>query len=239
MTLLLFFFTLNLVLVSRLRLTFEDKGASSGVILKMAAIPLIALLMMEVNLTWVLLLITLLLLPVATIFLERNEEKIYRNRLFSLVIYIVLMGLIFSPLLNAEMDRSVVDFLYEAGPMAADIVMSVVILLFGVLLVMNEMNTLLRYTLKMLKLEPIGETNSEVTDREYNTGRIIGMLERIFIFLFTVAGQYAAIGFILTAKGVVRYKEFENRTFAEYVLIGTLLSALLALLIGLSVKAFI
>ncbi|REL24979.1 hypothetical protein DYD21_15770 [Rhodohalobacter sp. SW132] len=239
MNLLLFFITLNLVLISRLRLTFEDDGATSGTILKMAAIPLIVLLLMEVNLTWVLLLITLLLLPIATIYLERNGEKIYRNRLFGLLLYIGLTGLMFSPLLNAEMDRTIVDFLYESGPGAVEMALSVMMLLFGILLVMNEMNTLLRHILKLLKLDPIGEINSTVTDREYNTGRVIGMLERIFIFLFTIAGQYAAIGFILTAKGVVRYKEFENRTFAEYVLIGTLLSALLALLTGLAVRAFV
>jgi len=65
------------------------------------------------------------------------------------------------------------------------------------------------------------------------------MLERIFIYIFAIAGQFAAIGFILTAKGVVRYKEFTDRTFAEYVLIGTLLSALLTLLNTLMVNSLI
>lgn len=104
---------------------------------------------------------------------------------------------------------------------------------------MNEMNIVLRYSLRLLQLDPLGRADEHVTDQQYNTGRVIGMLERIFIYVFAIAGQFAAIGFILTAKGVVRYKEFNDRTFAEYVLIGTLLSALLALLIALLVKSFI
>lgn len=239
MNLLLFFITLNLILFSRLSLTFKDDGASPGSILKMASLPLISLLFMEVNIAWIFLLIYLLLYPVAMIYMERSVETLYRNRLLSLLMHIIIIGAIFSPLLNAEMDRSIVDFLYESGNYVTDSVFSMLILLFGGLLVMNEMNIVLRYSMKLLKLDPIGKTDETITDQQYNTGRVIGMLERIFIYLFAIAGQYAAIGFILTAKGVVRYKEFENRTFAEYVLIGTLLSALLALLTALMLKGFI
>ena len=40
----------------------------------------------------------------------------------------------------------------------------------------------------------------------------------------------------MAAKGLTRFKELENRGFAEYVLIGTLLSSSLAIVIGLLVK---
>jgi len=43
----------------------------------------------------------------------------------------------------------------------------------------------------------------------------------------------------LAAKGVVRYPEFGNRNFAEYILIGTLLSVLLAMGVGFVVRQFI
>lgn len=43
--------------------------------------------------------------------------------------------------------------------------------------------------------------------------------------------QYAAIGFALTAKSLARYKRIsEDAQFAEYYLIGTLLSNLLVIL---------
>ncbi len=40
------------------------------------------------------------------------------------------------------------------------------------------------------------------------------------------------IGFILAAKAFARSKELENRSFAEYVLLGTLVSTLIAILAG-------
>lgn len=60
-------------------------------------------------------------------------------------------------------------------------------------------------------------------------GAWIGMLEREVIFLLGLLGQFSAIGFVLTAKSVARYKQLENKAFAEKYLIGTLLSAFIAL----------
>jgi hypothetical protein len=50
--------------------------------------------------------------------------------------------------------------------------------------------------------------------------------------LFILRGQYGAIGFVLAAKAFTRFKALDDRPFAEYVLIGTLLSACLALAAG-------
>lgn len=58
-------------------------------------------------------------------------------------------------------------------------------------------------------------------------GRLIGWLERFLFFSFLLNGQYAAVGFVLAAKGVVRYgeiKEAKDQKVAEYVLIGTMIS---------------
>ena len=58
-------------------------------------------------------------------------------------------------------------------------------------------------------------------------GRLIGWLERFLFFTFLLNGQYAAVGFVLAAKGVARYgeiKEAKDQKIAEYVLIGTMIS---------------
>lgn len=63
-----------------------------------------------------------------------------------------------------------------------------------------------------------------------NAGALIGILERIIVLLLLSAGQYAAIGFILTAKSVARYNRIsEDAKFAEYYLLGTLLSTAMVL----------
>lgn len=53
-----------------------------------------------------------------------------------------------------------------------------------------------------------------------------------------LANQYEAIGFLIAAKSIIRYREGAvSKT--EYVLAGTLLSVLCAVLGGLTLKYFI
>lgn len=73
-------------------------------------------------------------------------------------------------------------------------------------------------------------------DGGHRAGRCIGMLERAVILSLTLAGAFTSIAFVLTAKSIARYKELESREFAEYYLVGTLLSTLLAILGGLLLK---
>lgn len=54
-------------------------------------------------------------------------------------------------------------------------------------------------------------------------GAWIGGLERLLAFYFILKGSYQAVGFIITAKSILRFKESEGAR-AEYVLVGTLLS---------------
>ena len=72
-----------------------------------------------------------------------------------------------------------------------------------------------------------------------NAGAFIGILERLFIFLFIVLGHWSAIGFLITAKSVFRFGDLsraKDRKLTEYILIGTLLSFLIAIGIGLGYK---
>ena len=65
-----------------------------------------------------------------------------------------------------------------------------------------------------------------------------GMLERLFVFIFVVTGNWQGIGFLLAAKSVFRFgdlKESKSRKLTEYILIGTLLSFGIAITTGLIV----
>ncbi len=63
-----------------------------------------------------------------------------------------------------------------------------------------------------------------------NAGALIGILERCIILLLLSAGQYSAIGFVLTAKSIARYNKIaDDPKFSEYYLLGTLLSAMLVI----------
>ena len=62
-----------------------------------------------------------------------------------------------------------------------------------------------------------------------NAGRMIGTLERIIMVIFIAIGQYSAVGLVLTAKSIARYDRIsKDQSFAEYYLLGTLLSTICA-----------
>jgi len=66
-----------------------------------------------------------------------------------------------------------------------------------------------------------------------NAGAMIGTLERIIMLLLLGMGQYAAIALVLTAKSIARYDMLKDKVFAEYYLLGTLLSTLLVLTVSI------
>ena len=112
-------------------------------------------------------------------------------------------------------------------------------MLLGFLLAANEANLLVRWLLGRMQIKPgasLAMINPGIDAGEYNRGRVIGMLERVLIYAFVLSGQFGAIGFTLAAKGFTRFKELENRGFAEYVLIGTLLSSSIAMAAGVWIK---
>jgi hypothetical protein len=113
--------------------------------------------------------------------------------------------------------------------------------LLGLLLLSNETNIGIRAAFHHLKLEPMQRQDAGAVDRkEYNAGRVIGILERWLMFLVVVAtNDLSALAFIIAAKGLARMKQLEDRQFAEYMLVGTLLSAVSAVLIGFWVKALL
>lgn len=71
----------------------------------------------------------------------------------------------------------------------------------------------------------------------HNGGFIIGILERSFILLVMAIGEPAMIGFVLTAKSIARFKKLDDPSFAEYFLIGTFMSFIVAILGGILIYA--
>lgn len=70
-------------------------------------------------------------------------------------------------------------------------------------------------------------------------GRWIGIIERTLVLTFVLIDSFAAIGFLLAAKSVLRFgdlREARDKGQTEYVLIGTLLSFGLTILTGLLVR---
>lgn len=73
----------------------------------------------------------------------------------------------------------------------------------------------------------------ETTNAMQNAGMYIGWLERFVVLTALVLQSPATVGLILTAKSIARYPEMKSVRFAEYFLIGTLLSMSLGIIGGL------
>ena len=84
--------------------------------------------------------------------------------------------------------------------------------------------------------EPVGdEAPSTVAPRggghasPARVGATIGIIERLLIATFVLTGAEAAIGFVVAAKTLARFRQLDDRDFAEYYLLGTLASVSVAL----------
>jgi hypothetical protein len=94
--------------------------------------------------------------------------------------------------------------------------------------------------IKILKPFSVGQDGQPQTTKNQESnkaGSMIGNLERILILVLLLFNQYTAIAFILTAKSITRYNKIvEDPPFAEYYLIGTLTSVIIAVLASLIAK---
>ena len=64
-------------------------------------------------------------------------------------------------------------------------------------------------------------------------GRVLGPIERIFIFAMALSGQFAALTAVVAAKGILRFPEISRDVAgrkAEYVLVGSFVSWAVALI---------
>lgn len=94
-------------------------------------------------------------------------------------------------------------------------------------------NIVLKEILNLFDINFSSKTHEK--DKELqNAGKLIGIIERWLVLTFVIVNKYEAVGFLLAAKSILRYKDIETiRT--EYVLIGTMLSFGIAIAMGIGI----
>lgn len=99
---------------------------------------------------------------------------------------------------------------------------------FALLLIHKPANIAIQKLLSIYK--PADDSNEK---EELKAGRFIGTVERIIMLIFLVIEQYSAIGLVLTAKSIARYDKIsKEKDFAEYYLLGTLISTLIVIVVS-------
>lgn len=95
---------------------------------------------------------------------------------------------------------------------------------------------------------PNGEKESEMVtvktehlfkDSPQKIGRYIGMLERFLIIFLLLVQLPHGLAFLAALKSLTRFKQFDNKQFAEYYLIGTFSSSLIGFILGVCALAVI
>lgn len=95
--------------------------------------------------------------------------------------------------------------------------------ILGILIVHKPANILIQNLIGPYK--PKLE-KGEIKPKDNNAGRVIGTVERVTMLMLIYMNQYSAIGLVLTAKSIARYERIsKDEKFAEYYLLGTLISS--------------
>jgi hypothetical protein len=85
----------------------------------------------------------------------------------------------------------------------------------------------------------LDEVTADISEEERSRGRTIGVLERVILLTLVILGQWGALGFVIAAKSIARFKDLDQRDFSERYLIGTLASVAVAIASGLAVRGFL
>ncbi len=107
-----------------------------------------------------------------------------------------------------------------------------VMVVFAYLLILKPTSIVIGSVLKKF---PISDKDTTSIHGLIAGGELIGYLERVLILTLTLVGSYAAVGFVLAAKSIFRFGELnksDDRSMAEYMLIGSLLSVVITTLVG-------
>ncbi len=124
-------------------------------------------------------------------------------------------------------------------PSPADVLMSlrkILIILAGFFLTTFESNYAVVFILKKSAVFPDPAHVSSGRQKQAGMGRMIGILERALLYILIISGNLPVIGFVIAAKALARFKEMEDKSFAEYFLVGTLTSVTITILVSFSVK---
>ncbi|MDC6364741.1 MULTISPECIES: DUF3307 domain-containing protein [Flavobacteriaceae] len=122
--------------------------------------------------------------------------------------------------------------LFTIAPMTKGLELNKIFtLVVGFLLAGKASNIVIKEIFKIFKVS-IPKNDNDLQ----NAGKLIGIVERWLTLAFILMSQYAAVGFLLASKSILRFKTQEGNEFnkTEYVLVGTLLSFAIAIGIGIT-----
>jgi hypothetical protein len=160
----------------------------------------IPLLIFQVNLLLICFALLLLLVNLLLFHFEKSGKQNF-YRFISFLLLFILTSIFSSEYFSPEFNKTLINSLKDISMISSlqdwDYYKTTLVI-FGTLVLLNEINFLIRYFFEVLNLYPVNsEENKPVDEKEYNAGRVIGMLERILIYLLVLVNEITVIGFII------------------------------------------
>ena len=173
-----------------------------------------------------------LLIDVAKfVYIKAKKRKIDEKRIFIIDQGMHIVCLMITAYIAVKMDILLVELEPFKDFFSVLIISEINIVkwVLALLIIHKPTNILIQ---KLTKEYKPAQSN-QLFKRDNNAGRFIGSIERIVMLVLISLGQYSAIGFVLTAKSIARYDRIsKDKEFAEYYLLGTLISTMLVLICG-------
>lgn len=238
-------YLLNLLMLSRIGYTFVDDRIEFKQMPYFLIVQGIGIATLSISRAWFGLLISVIILNTLIIYWERKTRNPKIVRIVSLLGFSIIYSLFVSLSGKITFNPVIISWVKSINDSFSivknlDELSRINTYTLGLLFILNESNTIIRQLFDWIKIspDPPGSSASDLdvippADKyikidEYKSGRLIGILERLFVYFAVVLNEYSIIGFILAAKAFARFKELEKKAYAEYVLIGTLASILIA-----------
>lgn len=102
--------------------------------------------------------------------------------------------------------------------------------ILGIIALLRPINSTFKMFYSHVKASELNKQGI-IEPQDFNTGRLIGNLERLLVFTLLTVGQYGAIGLVFAAKSITRFSKLDHKPFAEYYLLGTLFSLLCTIVV--------
>ncbi|MFV0345337.1 MAG: DUF3307 domain-containing protein [Bacteroidales bacterium] len=136
------------------------------------------------------------------------------------IIFIILISLTYY-------SYGKIEFIY-------DIPLEYLIIAVGFIFCAKPANILIKNIFTSLEISvPETSTSTEENKDLPNAGKLIGTVERFLVLALILVGQYSAVGLIIAAKSILRFRDNQKN---EYVLVGTMLSFGIATLLGICIS---
>lgn len=168
---------------------------------------------------------------------KENQNRLDRNTfIMDQILHAICLFLIcyFAVVMKIElMELECVERFFSVAQISEKNLLSGVL---AVLLIYKPADILIQKILKTYR--PTSEIrDNKIITKDINAGRMIGMIERTIMLVFLAIGQYSSVGLVLTAKSIARYDRIaKDKDFAEYYLLGTLLSTIAVVLSSFIVR---